>query len=225
MSVDARFRAYCKERGIEILRQLQVGTGRYIQHSSVFLVRDVDGLAKVYKQLPRPGAPEPSIFEHLGPLPFLPRYYGTTEVGEGLAFIRLGVCYGQSLKDYFRQENRLNVGEVCAIAASLARALGVLHERGVLHLDVEPQNVVLHGEDVYLLDLGDAQFVSDAPMDRSLYVHDPMYAAPETVVGGAPGSASDIFQLGVLMFELLVGHHPFQNLLPPEETFGERLRR
>ncbi|MBL4846035.1 MAG: protein kinase [Planctomycetes bacterium] len=101
--------------------------------------------------------------------------------------------------------------------AKIADALGVAHDASVLHRDVKPANVLLDSDlEPRLIDFGLATFVEDAGMlTRSgTSVGTPMYMAPEVLVGGSKcgTAASDVYALGVMLFEGLTAKHPFQGL-------------
>ena len=97
--------------------------------------------------------------------------------------------------------------------AEIARALGYLHRRGIVHGDVKPQNAVLAGaageRRALLVDLGlaDVEAVSRGSLE---------YAAPEVLEGAAPGPAADLYSLGVTLHELLSGTNPFAAGSPAE---------
>lgn len=213
-TVDEDFQAYCRENGIQILRQLQVGGG-FDTRSSVYLVLDADGIAKVYKEIlkPRFGLletltyDESVVYEHVAGLSFLPQFYGVTHIGNA-TFMRLEVVYGQSLVDYAHAENHLNVEEAVSVVGQLAAMLASLHERGVLYMDMRPENVKINGREVHLLDFGDSRLAQPG-VEVPTHVHDVRYVAPETVLRARASRASDVFQLGVLFHEVLTGEHPF----------------
>ena len=104
-----------------------------------------------------------------------------------------------------------------AIARGLARGLAAAHRRGVLHRDIKPANAVLSTEgEVKLLDFGVAKLLDDdgATQDTELTqlggrAMTPQYASPEQVAGQTVGTASDVYSLGVIMYEMLVGKPPF----------------
>src|SRR3989442_1965188 len=97
--------------------------------------------------------------------------------------------------------------------AGIARALGQLHRRGIVHGDVKPQNAVLAGPDgarrALLVDLG---LAGDARVSRGSLE----YAAPEVLEGGAPDVAADLYSLGVTLHEMLSGKNPFAAGSPAE---------
>ena len=97
--------------------------------------------------------------------------------------------------------------------AGIARALGYLHRRGIVHGDVKPQNAVLAGPDgarrALLVDLG---LSGSEPISRGSLE----YAAPEVLEGAAPDAAADLYSLGVTLHELLSGTNPFAAGTPAE---------
>jgi signal transduction histidine kinase/tetratricopeptide (TPR) repeat protein len=97
--------------------------------------------------------------------------------------------------------------------AEIARALGYLHRSGIVHADLKPQNAVLAGSPgsrrALLVDLG---FAGVKPSARGSLE----YAAPEVLEGAAPDVASDLYSLGVTLYELLAGNNPFAAATPVE---------
>lgn len=225
--VDEKFREHCSRRGITILRQLQVGIEGREACRSVFLCLDTDGIVKIWKELRLPEtsrlcliADESEVYERVGPVSGIPRYYGTEEV-EDILFLRMSVCYGRTLDEF----SFLLPDEAAYVVGRLADALAALHAVGVVYNDMRPSNVKINGSDVRLLDLGDAQFIPDNKSEVTTYVHGPRYVAPEVVLRHKALPASDVFQLGVLWHELLTGRHPFSSSLRHEEDYDlARLR-
>ncbi len=112
----------------------------------------------------------------------------------------------------------LEEGEVAAIGAALAEALAHAHERGIVHRDVKPGNVLVgkHGE-LKLLDFGAAAYVGELEQggvagssDGELAFGTPAYVAPEQLLGAEADPKSDVFSLGVLLYELASGARPFE---------------
>ncbi|MEM9303596.1 MAG: serine/threonine-protein kinase [Pseudomonadota bacterium] len=108
----------------------------------------------------------------------------------------------------------LDGGEVQAVGTiflRLLQAIAACHEAGVIHGDIKPQNVLLRGPlDPVLIDFGIANTADRRPALRTRG-HTPRYAAPEQLAGGDATPASDVFQLGVLCFELLTGRRPHRH--------------
>src|ERR1700738_2163024 len=99
--------------------------------------------------------------------------------------------------------------QACAWAAEVATALGVAHRRGVIHGDVKPANTLITADDrVKLTDFGMARVASRDSKDTPL-LGSPAYWCPEQIVGKPQDARSDIFSLGVVMYEMVTGHRPF----------------
>lgn len=122
---------------------------------------------------------------------------------------------GTNLADRLERDGPLDLQEGCGVLAEVSSALAAVHLHGIVHRDVRPDSV-LCGEDgrVLLADFGLAAFLAsaDAPMDRITtaghLVTDLEYSAPEFLVGEDPTSASDLYSLGVLAYQVLTGHGP-----------------
>ena len=99
--------------------------------------------------------------------------------------------------------------KACAWAAEVATALGVAHRKGVIHGDVKPANILItEDERVKLTDFGMARLASRDTGDTPL-LGSPAYWCPEQIVGKPQDARSDIFSLGVVMYEMVTGHRPF----------------
>jgi WD40 repeat protein len=108
----------------------------------------------------------------------------------------------------------LSVREAGHILDHVAAALALAHRYGVVHRDIKPENILLDEEgNAYLADFGIAQILSTAVGDDDFAgMGSPAYAAPEQLVGGNASTQSDIYSLGVVLFEMLTGEHPFPEL-------------
>jgi len=125
---------------------------------------------------------------------------------------------GRSLARYCEPGGLLPVDDAVRIVKRSADALHYAHEQGVLHRDVKPRNVLLGvGLEPKLTDFGLSVLVTGQG-GRS-----PCYRAPEQLLGREAGAASDIFSLGVVLYQLLTGRHPFD--APTPEALNERIRR
>jgi len=136
------------------------------------------------------------------------------EAGEedGTVFIVTRWVEGRDLGTVILKESPLEPLRTARIAAQIAAALEVAHEKGLVHRDVKPSNVILTNEDhAYLTDLGLAKRAGTAPgltaVDQMLGTVD--YVAPELIEGSEPDARSDIYSLGCVLFEMLAGEAPF----------------
>jgi serine/threonine protein kinase len=100
---------------------------------------------------------------------------------------------------------------MCEVCEALAYA----HEHNVVHRDVKPSNVLLQDDAAVLVDFGLARLKDLSTLTQSgMVLGTPMYMSPEQTLGNEAGPASDVFSLGVLLYELLFGQHPFSAQIP-----------
>jgi tRNA A-37 threonylcarbamoyl transferase component Bud32 len=130
---------------------------------------------------------------------------------EGTPYIVFEFVDGQTLKERIRHFGRLPIVEAIAYAIEIARALGAAHERGIVHRDIKPQNVLIDPEgSAKLTDFGIARSLEDEGLTadgRVLGTTD--YVSPEQALGHPIDGQSDIYSLGVVLFEMLTGDVPF----------------
>ena len=142
-----------------------------------------------------------------------PNIVAIQEIGEraGVHFIAMEYLPGESLRARL-ERGPLPLPEAGAILTQIAAALTAVHGAGIVHRDVKPSNVMLLPDGgAKLLDFGVARHADDTAITSGgLVVGSPAYLSPEQVRGGAGTTASDIWALGVLLYEMLVGHPPFQ---------------
>jgi serine/threonine-protein kinase len=119
---------------------------------------------------------------------------------------------GETLKERIRRLGRLPIVEAIAYAIEIARALGAAHERGIVHRDIKPQNVLIDAEgSAKVTDFGIARSLADEGLTadgRVLGTTD--YVSPEQALGQAVTGQSDIYSLGICLFEMLTGDVPFK---------------
>jgi len=131
---------------------------------------------------------------------------------EGTVYIVTRWLEGTELGILIRREGPLDPPRAARIAAQLASALEVAHERGLVHRDVKPSNVIVTAEDhAYLTDFGLTKRAGSASgltmAGRLLGTVD--YVAPEQIEGDEPAAPGDVYSLGCVLFEMLTGAPPF----------------
>lgn len=126
------------------------------------------------------------------------------------AYLVMPYMQGGTLKDRLEQ-GLLTPEEVHAIFVQLADALYYMHECGILHRDIKPANILLDNNgSVYLADFGIATYADEDAIERNGRVMGtPMYMSPELCYGHA-SVGSDIYALGVLLYQMLTGQAPFE---------------
>jgi tRNA A-37 threonylcarbamoyl transferase component Bud32 len=119
---------------------------------------------------------------------------------------------GQDLKTLIRQKGQLDVGEALDIATQIAAGVGHAHKSGFIHCDVKPQNVLVTRDGrAKVTDFGIARALSESGLTESDTVWgSPLYFSPEQAAGDPPSPASDVYSIGVVMYEMLAGRPPFQ---------------
>ena len=143
--------------------------------------------------------------------------YGELKVsGVDLLFIAMEFIEGHSLAELLVKEQRLSMDRALRITWEIARALRSAHRAGVIHRDLKPANVLVtdtpEGELIKVVDFGIAKITLDGAESITLddrVVGSPQYMAPEQVLDGEVSPRSDIYALGVLLYELLSGTVPF----------------
>src|SRR5262249_24242850 len=142
-----------------------------------------------------------------------PHIVGVIDAGEdeGRPYIVFEYVEGQTLKERIRQLGQLPVDESVAYAIEIARALGSAHDHDIVHRDVKPQNVLIDDEgSAKVTDFGIARSLRDDGLTadgRVLGTTD--YVSPEQALGHDVNGQSDIYSLGVVLYEMLTGDVPF----------------
>jgi serine/threonine-protein kinase len=122
----------------------------------------------------------------------------------------------ESLADLFAKKERLPVRQVVKLGAQLARALDHAHRRGVVHRDIKPGNILLmeRGQTVKITDFGIARLDSSDDMQKThagTVLGTPRYMSPEQATGQKLDGRSDLFSLGVILYEMLTGTKAFDS--------------
>ncbi|HAQ52083.1 MAG TPA: Stk1 family PASTA domain-containing Ser/Thr kinase [Lachnospiraceae bacterium] len=128
---------------------------------------------------------------------------------DGLYFIIMEYIEGITLKSYIERKERLNYKEVLSIAIQVGRGIQAAHEKGIIHRDIKPQNVIISKEGkVKVTDFGIAKAVSSNTINAEVMgsVH---YTSPEQARNGMVNCQTDIYSLGIVMYEMITGRVPY----------------
>jgi hypothetical protein len=181
------------------------------------------------KFLPRSHAKDPARLEHLlqevrlarqVAHPNVCRVYDFVDTGTE-QFVAMEYVDGETLAALLRRVGRLPPKRAIGLAHQIVRGLAAVHEQGVLHRDLKPDNVMVDGRGhARLMDFGIASLSQDSRHSASALMGTPAYMAPEQLLGGPPSSRTDVYALGALLFELVTGRLPIIG-----QTLDELTRR
>ena len=140
-----------------------------------------------------------------------PNIVNVYDVGEegGTHYIVMELVEGITLKKYIEKKSRLSIKETISIAIQVSMGIEAAHNNHIIHRDIKPQNIMISKEGkVKVTDFGIAKAVSSNTITSNVMgsVH---YTSPEQARGGFSDEKSDIYSLGITMFEMLTGRVPF----------------
>ena len=165
-----------------------------------------------------------------------PNIVNVYDVGDedGIHYIVMELVEGITLKKYIEKKSRLTVKEAVSIAIQVAMGLEAAHNNHIIHRDIKPQNIIISKEGkVKVTDFGIAKAATSNTITSNVMgsVH---YTSPEQARGGYSDAKSDIYSLGITLFEMLTGRVPFngdttvaiaikhiQEDLPQPHTFND----
>ena len=120
---------------------------------------------------------------------------------------------GESLRDRLNRENQLALEDTLQIAQHVADALSHAHSQGIIHRDIKPENILLRADHALVADFGIARALNSAGGSRltetGLAIGTPAYMSPEQATGEAVDGRSDVYALGCVVYEMLVGEPPY----------------
>jgi serine/threonine protein kinase/Tfp pilus assembly protein PilF len=135
---------------------------------------------------------------------------------QGLHFITMEYVPGQDLRGLIRQSKQLTVGTAVAIAKDVCSGLAEAHRLGVVHRDLKPSNIIVDKDgNARIMDFGIARSLKAKGITGAgVMIGTPEYMSPEQVEGKEVDQRSDIYSLGVILFEMTTGHVPFEGDTP-----------
>ena len=123
-------------------------------------------------------------------------------------YIVMEFVEGQNLREYLKDNGTFSLNTICNISRQIAEALKYAHHQGVVHRDIKPENIIYKDGRIIILDFGIASLTDQKKLAK--VAGTALYMAPEQLsVNTEPDSRSDIFSLGVMMYELLTNKYPY----------------
>jgi serine/threonine-protein kinase len=150
--------------------------------------------------------------------------YDLGQTDDGTLYIAMEFVNGPSLKEVIRKGGPLESGRIVTILRQVASALSLAHRHNIIHRDLKPHNIMLTKDDsghemAKLLDFGIAKTFDEAATQQltatGFAIGTPQYMAPEQAAGKPVDGRSDLYSLGVVMYEMLVGEVPFNDTSTP----------
>ncbi len=130
---------------------------------------------------------------------------------DGLGFIAMEYLEGLTLKHVCQPGKLLPLSQAVNLVVTVADALDYAHRQGIVHRDIKPANIMLtHDHRIKVTDFGIAKMASATKTHTNVILGTPSYMSPEQASGKTVDGRTDIFSLGIVLYELATGHRPFQ---------------
>ena len=144
---------------------------------------------------------------------------------DGFKFITMEYLEGKDLRAVLREKGKLTPEEAARIILQICRALEAAHSEGVIHRDLKPQNIMLDANGrAYVMDFGIARSAYLPGMTQTgALIGTPEYMSPEQAKGEKLGEQSDLFSLGVILHELVIGQSPLATLSKRHSRLSRRI--
>jgi len=128
-----------------------------------------------------------------------------------LQYIAMEFLEGQTLEEMIKKKTRFNYRIIAQMISQVCAALEYAHERGIVHRDIKPANIMVLGDyRIKVMDFGIARVDSNSMTKTGIAMGTPNYISPEQLKGTEIDRRADIFSLGVMMYEMLLGKRPFK---------------
>ena len=135
---------------------------------------------------------------------------------DGIHYIAMEYIEGADLHSMIRDKGRFTIDETINIIAPISEALDYAHNKGIVHRDIKSSNIIIdaNGKPI-LTDFGIAHAVSETKLTRTgMVIGTPEYMSPEQVISGHVDAQSDLYSLGIVLYECLTGDIPFRGETP-----------
>ncbi|HWS88984.1 MAG TPA: protein kinase [Pyrinomonadaceae bacterium] len=142
-------------------------------------------------------------------------------LADGRPFIVMEYVEGSTLAETLAREGQFEPERAVKVASEICEVLGEAHALGIVHRDLKPSNIILNERGVCVLDFGIAKVLQDSTdvtrthptTESGLVIGTPRYMSPEQCLGHRVGPATDLYSVGVLLYEMLAGRPPFVDQL------------
>jgi serine/threonine protein kinase len=135
---------------------------------------------------------------------------------KGIRFITMEYVPGEDLKSFIRRSGQMAVGTTLRVARQVCEGLAEAHEMGIVHRDLKPNNIIIDKEgNARIMDFGIARsLMTKGITEKGVMISTPEYMSPEQVEGKEVDQRSDIYSLGIILYEMLAGRVPFEGDTP-----------
>ena len=143
---------------------------------------------------------------------------------DGVYYLTMEYIPGQDLRSLIKQTGRLNMGKAVSICKQICHGLAEAHRQGVVHRDLKPSNIMIDREgNVRIMDFGIARSLEEKSITgEGNILGTPEYMSPEQVEGNPVDPKSDLYSLGIILFEMLTGRLPFEGETPLRIAFKQK---